>query len=165
MCGAGERSRFVAEQFAFQQVSRHGRAVHFQKCAMCARRKLVDQARENFFAGAAFAEHKHRNVDVGDQRSLRTDLAHRGAGGDEEYVVAQFFDFAGVRLLILAETLIDDGVEFCLLKGLGEVILRAEAHGLHDLAGIAHAGEHDDFHAGLHLAQLLEGLAGRRCRA
>ena len=125
---------------------------------MCTRRELVHEARENFFAGAAFPEHKHRDVDVGDQRSLRADLAHRGAGGHEEYVVAQFFDFTRVRLLILAETLIDDGVEFCLLKGLGEVILRAQAHGLDDLAGIAHAREHDDFHARLHLAQLLECL-------
>ena len=51
---------------------------------------------------------------------------------------------------------IDDGVEFGFLKRLGQIVLRAQLHGLHDFARIVDAGEHDDLHAGLHLAQLLQ---------
>ena len=67
---------------------------------MRARRQLVDEARENFFAGAALAEQQDGNIDVGDQRRLRADLAHRGAGGDEEDVVAKFFDFSAYVCLL-----------------------------------------------------------------
>ena len=98
------------------------------------------------------------NIDVGDQRGLRADLAHLRAGGDEENVVGEFFHFAAVSLLALAEAEIDDGVEFGFLKRLGQVILRAQLHGVHDFARVVDAGKHHDFDAGLDLAQLLERL-------
>ena len=71
---------------------------------------------------------------------------------------AEFFHFAAVSLFSLAEAEIDDGVEFRFLKRLGEIILRAQLHRVHDLARIVDAGQHDDLDAGLHLAQLLESL-------
>ena len=69
---------------------------------MRARRKLVDQASENFLAGATLAEQEHRDVDVRHQRSLRANLAHLRTGCDEEDVIGKLFDVAAVSLLSLA---------------------------------------------------------------
>ena len=113
---------------------------------------------EDFFAGTAFAQQQHRDIDIGDQRGLRADLAHLRAGGDEEDVFGEFLDFAAVGLLSLAETEIDDRIQFCFLKGLGEVVERAELHRMHDLARVVDAGQHHDFDAGLDLAQLFQSL-------
>ena len=79
-----------------------------------------------------------------------------GTGGDEEHIVTEFLDLSRISLLIFSQTLIDDGVEFRFLEGLGEVILRAQAHRLHNFASIADAGQHHDLDAGTHLAKLLE---------
>src|ERR1700739_705778 len=158
MCRTGEGARFITKQFAFQQVRRHCGAVHLEEGAVRARRELVNQPSENLFAGAAFAKQQDWNIDVRDQRGLRADLPHGRARGDEEYIVAEFLDFPGIRLLILAQALVDDSVEFGFLKRFGEVILGSEPHGLHDLARVADAGEHDDFHARPYLAELFEGL-------
>ena len=93
---SGEGALLVSEQFALQKVGGNGGAIHFQERAMGARRKLVDQASENFLAGAALAQQQHGNIDVRHQRGLRTNLAHLRAGGDEENVVGKLFDFAAV---------------------------------------------------------------------
>ena len=118
----------------------------------------MDQASENFLAGSALAEQQHGNVDIRDQRGLRANLAHGGAGRDEENVVGKLFDFAAVSLFSLAEAEIDDGVQFGFLKGLGEIILGAQLHGVHDFASVVDAGQHHNLDAGLKLAQLLESL-------
>src|ERR1019366_8165592 len=96
--GPGEGSRFVPKQFAFQQIGGYRRAVHFEEGAVGARREFVDQARQHFLAGTAFAEQKDGDVDIGDKRRLRANLLHRRAGRDEEYVVAKFFDLARITL-------------------------------------------------------------------
>ena len=118
----------------------------------------MDQAGKHFLAGTAFAEQQHGYINIRDQRGLRADLAHLGAGGDEKDVIAEFFDVAGIGLLIGAQALIDHGVQLCFLKWLGEIVMRAKTHGLHHLARVGHAGQHDHFHARLHLAQLLKRL-------
>ena len=158
MSRTGEGAGFIPKKFALQQVRWDRSAVHLEESAMCPWRKLMNQAPKNFFAGAAFSQQQDWNVDVRDQGGLRTDLPHGGTGSDEEHIVAEFLDFSRISLLILAETLIDDRIELGFLKGLGKVILRAETHGLDDFASVAYAGEHDDFHARTHLAELLEGL-------
>ena len=125
---------------------------------MGARRQLVDQPRHHFLARTAFAQHQHRNVDVRHQRSLGTKLAHYRAGGDKENFIADFFHFARIILLIGPQTLVDHGVQFALLKRLGQVIVRAQANCLYHLAGIADAGEHHNFNPGLQLPQLFQGF-------
>ena len=121
-------------------------------------RKLVNQPRQDFFAGSALPEQKHGNIDVRHQGSLGTDLAHGRTGRDEKDVVGKLFDFAAERLFALAEAEVEDGVEFGFLKRLGQIILRAELHRLHNLARIVDAGKHHDLRAGLHLAELFERL-------
>ena len=118
----------------------------------------MDQAPEDFLAGSALAQQQHRDIYICDQRGLGANLAHRGTGRDEEYVVRKFFDFAAVSLFSLAEAEVDDGVQFRFLKGLGEVVLRAQLHRVYYFASVIDAGQHDNFYAGLKLAQLLESL-------
>ena len=132
---------------------------------MRARRKLVDQARHHFFSGAAFSQHQHRNINVGHQRSLRTQLAHVGAGGYEENLVAEFFDFAGVVFLVGAEALVNDFIQLGLLKWLGDVVGRTQADGLHHFLGVVDAGQHHHFYAGLQLAQVLQRFQSVDSRA
>ena len=163
---AREGSRFVSEQFAFEQVGGHRGAVHFEESAVGARRKFMDQPRQHFLAGTAFTEQEDRDVDVGDERGLGADLLHRRAGSDEEHVVAKFLDIAGVGLTLgRADALPNDRVEFGFLERLGQIIDRAEAHRLHDFARVIHAGEHDNFQSRLELAQLVRESVARRCRA
>ena len=119
----------------------------------------MNQARQNFLARAAFAQQQNRNVNVRDQRGLRTDLLHCGAGGHEEHVVAKLFHFSRIAFILRgADALGDDGVEFGFLEWLGQVVGRAQAHGLHHFARVADAGKHDDFEAGLDLAKLFQSL-------
>ena len=61
-------------------------------------------------------------------------------------------------LLFLPQALVNDRVQLGFLKRLGQVILRAQAHGLHHLAGIADAGKHHHLQSRLLLPQLLERL-------
>src|SRR5581483_2567268 len=158
MSSSGERSRLIPEQFAFQQIRRHRGAIHFQEGAMCARRKLVNQSRQNLLTCSALAEQQDRDINIRHQRCLRADLAHCRTGCNEEHIIGQLLNFSGIILLVSAKALIDDGVQFRLLEGFGEVIVSAEPDGLHNLAGIADAGEHDDFDAWLQLTQLFQRL-------
>ena len=54
--GAGERPALVAEQLAFQQRLRDGRAVDRQERAATAAAMVVDGAGDQFLAGAALAQ-------------------------------------------------------------------------------------------------------------
>ena len=80
------------------------------------------------------------------------------AGRHEEHVFVKLFHLAGQILLVFSQTLVDDFVQFRLLKGLGQVIMRSQADGLHHFAGIANAGQHDYLHARKNLAHLLQSL-------
>src|SRR5579862_1340926 len=125
---------------------------------MSALGKFVDQAPEDFLAGSALTQKQHRDVNIGDERGLGANLAHGGTGRDEKNVLRKFFDFATVSLFSLAQTEIDDGIQFRFLKRLGQVVLSTQLHRVHYFAGIVDAGQHHNFDAGLKLAQLLESL-------
>src|ERR1700756_2095154 len=101
--------------------------------------ELVNQARENFFAGPTFAKKEHGNVKIGDQRGLGANLAQRGASGDKEYVIRDLLDFAAERLLALSEAEVDDRIQFGFLKWLGDGMLRGAVHCLPDLSRFGHA--------------------------
>ena len=82
-------------------------------------RKFVDQLRQNFLARAALSEQQNRNVYVGDQGRLGTDLAHGRAGGHEKDIIAEFFDLARIDRALLSQALIDYRIELGFLKRLG----------------------------------------------
>jgi len=51
---AGERALLVAEQLAFEQIQRNGRAIHFDEGASASRADVVNGARDQFLAGTRF---------------------------------------------------------------------------------------------------------------
>ncbi len=75
--GAGERAFFKTEKLAFQQRSGNSRAVHFYKRAIAPRRAVVNEARQNFFAGAAFAQNQYRNIQRGGAIDSLPNCLHR----------------------------------------------------------------------------------------
>ena len=68
--GAGKSAALVAEQFAFQQRFRDGRAVDRQERGLAAAAVLIDRPGHQFLAGPALAEDQHGHV-------LRRDAADR----------------------------------------------------------------------------------------
>src|SRR6266700_695200 len=118
----------------------------------------MNQPAQNFFTRATLAEQQYRDVDIRYQRRLRSDLPHGWTRGDEEDVVCQLFDFSAESLLAAAQAEIDDSIELRFFEGLGQVVLRAEFHGLNNFARVVDAREHHDLHSRLFLAQLAQRL-------
>ena len=119
MSGAGKCSSFITEQFALQQIAGNRGAIDFEESPVGARRKLVKQPGQHFFAGTTLAQEQNWNVYISYQGGLRTNLTHGRAGSDKKYVIAKFLDLTGISLLGGAQTLIDNCVEFSFLKRLG----------------------------------------------
>src|SRR5579871_6988464 len=118
----------------------------------------MNQSRQNFFARATFSKQQHGDVDVRNQSGLGTNLAHGRTGCDEENIFGKFLYFPEKTLFAIAKAEIDHRVQFRFLERFGQVVLGAEFHCLYNFACITHAGEHDDFHAGLLLTELLQCL-------
>ena len=51
----------------------------------------MNQPSQNFFAGATLTQQQNRNIDIRDQRRLRSDLPHRRTGRNKEHIVAKLF--------------------------------------------------------------------------
>src|SRR5205807_8543073 len=96
---AGKCSSLVTEQFALQQVARNGGTVDFEKRAVRALRQFMNQSCQHFLTRAALTQQQDRDINIGDQRSLGTDLPHGGASGAEEHVIAQLLPFPCIGLL------------------------------------------------------------------
>ena len=71
----GEGALLVAEQFALEQLGGYGTAVDRHEWACSARRSLVDGARNDFLAGAGFAQNQYVAVEFGDLANQAIDLA------------------------------------------------------------------------------------------
>jgi hypothetical protein len=112
---------------------------------------------DELLSGAAFPGDQHGGLGVGDLLDFRVDILHRRAFPDEivEGVTlgqlrAQLEDFP----LELAgfQSLGDNETELFDVERLRQVVSRAELHGLHGGFDGLGAGEHDDGHAGVLLA-------------
>src|SRR5438445_243319 len=136
----GESPGFITEQFTLQQVRGNGSAVDFQKCAVSARRKLMDEPGHHFLARTTLAQHEHRNVNVGDQGGLRPQLAHNGTRSHEERLVTDVFDLTGIVLLICTDALVYDCIKFSFLERVGNVIGCPKANRLHHFLSVIHPG-------------------------
>ena len=158
--GAGKRARLVTKQLALQQFAGHRRAVDLQEGAMRAIGILVDQMRQNFFAGAAFAQQQDREIEARHLHRMSAQLPHLRRGREEVNSFAHFDGFARARSARLgvfhAEA--QNLVHLFFLHRLGKVVLRAQAHGLRYFAGIAHARQHHDFGRRPSLANALQGF-------
>jgi hypothetical protein len=90
---AGERAFFVAEQFALQQRFGDRGAVDADVMFISAAAQAVQCARDQFLAGAAFAEDEHARVGRGHGADELAQFAHLGGLTDDLF---ERDDFAGL---------------------------------------------------------------------
>ena len=140
--GAGEGAALVAEQFGFEQGFRYRRAVLDHEGAVGARAGVVDGARQQFLAGAGFAQHQHRQVVARDPCGHFAHAVHRAAGGALDAVEAEG---AACALQLVRGALAQHrrgGAQFEVEAG-GFLLQRLR------LGGIAHGGQQVVRHPGL----------------
>jgi hypothetical protein len=85
--GAGEGTPLVAEQLGLDERLGNRAAVDGHERTVGARRSLVDGARAELLAGAAFAADEHRRARCGDLADGAKELAHHFARADHLFVV------------------------------------------------------------------------------
>ena len=74
---SGERAFLVAEQLRFDEIGRHGGAVHGHERFVTPRAPLVNRARDELLAGAGLAEDADARLARRDAIDLRHHAAHR----------------------------------------------------------------------------------------
>ena len=102
----GERSFFVPEQLAFEQVFGNRRAVDRDKRSARAVARIVQPPREQLFAGPACAEQHHRHIGVRDPLDRPGDLDHFGRSGDHPPEHAVVLAAARRKLAVFALDLV-----------------------------------------------------------
>ena len=146
--GAGERAFLVAEQRAFHQLARDRREVDRHKRRVGVDRLAMQQARQQFLAGAALAEHQHGGRQLGDLVHRLEHLLERGArAGDEvarrgiargvlqrEHVAIQVLALAGVA---------DQRAEHVGVGVLGQEVVGAEFDGADRRVDVGPGRGHD----------------------
>ena len=76
LMSAGKRSALVAEELRFEELLRKRRTVDGDEWAVPARRRLVDEPRDEFLPSSGFAPQKYRRIGWGDpQRVARARAA------------------------------------------------------------------------------------------
>jgi hypothetical protein len=90
--GAGERAAFVAEQFAFEQLLRDGRAIDGEERLGVAFAVMIDGAGDEFLTRAAFAGDERGGIGSGDLADEFEDLLHRFAATDDALLVIFGFE-------------------------------------------------------------------------
>ena len=87
--GPGEGAAFIAEQFGFQQLIRHGRAVNADEGLAGPFRLLMDQPGHHVLSGAAFSQNDHAAVGGCNGAYGLEHALHGRAVGDEPAVILQ----------------------------------------------------------------------------
>ena len=95
--GAGERAALVAEQLRFEQLIGQRRAVDGDERARAAPRRVVDEAGDDFLAGAGLAGQQHRGLGVRDARRLRQHVLPLLRLPDDAAMTAARLELAGQR--------------------------------------------------------------------
>ena len=91
--GSGERAAHVAKKFAFKQIARNRSAIDFDQGASRALAAFVNGARNQFFAGAGFAQNQHVGFTLGNQRNLIQHFFQRQTFADNVAEQSLLFDF------------------------------------------------------------------------
>ena len=167
--GTGEGAAFVAEEFVFDQAFGNGGAIQRDEGLLAARGKMMDGAREEFFAGAAFAEQQHGGIGGGDALDLLADFADGSVFADDaRKAVARGIFFAEDEIFaqqfLLAGGAVDEKFQVIEIDGFLEKIEGAFFHGGDGFFDGAECGEQNDRNGGVGLlgfAQHVEaGSAG-----
>ena len=111
-------------------------------------RELVDGARDDFLAGAAFAEQQHRGLGGRHARDLVVDLLHRGRAADQAAEAAHAAQLVAQRADLRAQLAAlrharEHRLQALQVDGLGEVVGGAEAQRLDRALDARVAGDED----------------------
>ena len=141
----------MAEEFGLDEVLRDGRAVDREERALGAERMLVDAARDEFLARAAFAGDEYGSIARGDLADRLQDFLHRFGAADDAFLVVGRIDErarglrGGREVAARGEGLVDERDELRLVERLHDVVVRAELHRL-DRGLRGAKGGHQDHH-------------------
>src|SRR5579862_531897 len=159
--GVGERTAFVPEQFAFQEIFGNRRAVERDEGPLGARAVVVNRLGNQLFARAALAGDQNRRLQWRDHRYGAQRRLHLGGTADDVFEAesgadfgTQSFDFAdqGGGL----DSTLDDEQKLVDIERLGDVVERAQLHGAHRRLHGLGGGEHNYLRGGRALFDLLE---------
>ena len=138
----------MAEQFAFEQRFGNGGAVDADVMRLAPQAQAVQRARDQFLAGAAFAENEHPRVGGGNGLNQFPQFAHFRRFADD---LVEAENFAGARAQrgifpqeLMAFGAARDRVEqFLRRERFGEIINRAGLDGFDGELGRRVGGEHE----------------------
>src|SRR5262245_21898434 len=162
LLGPRERALLEAEELALEQLRRQRGAVHLDEGLVASPRELEERPGHELLAGTALTAHEHRDVGVRDLLDDVANLLHLRvvAAEQEELGLRAGLPAQALHLLLerpLLERLLEGELELLHLEGLAQEIGGAEAHRLHDVAGLAVAREHHDGDLGEATLELGQG--------
>ena len=102
--GAGERTALVAEQLRLEQLVGQRRAVDGHERTVAAARRVMDEPRDDFLAGARLAGQEHRRLGVRDARGVREHVLPLLRLSDHAPLAGAGFELAGERGHLRLET-------------------------------------------------------------
>jgi hypothetical protein len=156
----GERSLFVAKEFALEKVFRNGRAIDGHKAPRPAVGRLVQPAGQNLFARAALAQQHHRGARVGHLLDGAADAQHVGVARDQTSQCVGMAHGLQPRVfglkLVQPERPFDREIEHLGLEGFGQKIVGAHGNGLERVGLSVLPGEHDHLGVGSRANDLLQ---------
>ncbi|HEY4056179.1 MAG TPA: hypothetical protein VGM39_06195 [Kofleriaceae bacterium] len=151
---SGERAAYVAEQFGLEQRFRYGAAVDGDERFLAARTAIVNEARDELFAGSTLARDEHRRRMPGDFAREVDGTEQRGASPNDgtaaphaRELLLEALDLGAQLLafrrlpnaqdeLFSAERLLDVVVGAALHRGDRRVGVAVGAHGDHEAAAV-----------------------------
>src|ERR1700676_2646379 len=160
---ASEGALFESEQLGFQQFSGQRSAIDLDKSLAAARGSHVNHARNHFLAYSALSVNEHRDVHRRNLENLLADAHHLRTCGQEADIFRDRVAILPERLvfrpkLLFLPALQDRYIEFGFFERFGQVILRAQANGLHHGPYLIRTGQHDDVERPVDLHQLFQRL-------
>ena len=143
---AGVSAAFVAEQFAFQQRLRDGRAIHRDERLVGAFAVLVNRPRHQFLARAGFAANEHGDGSGGHTPDFLVDGLHGAAVADDGGLGGVgFAHFQWLGHEAAAGHGFGDEIEqFAHIKRFEEIVVGAKLGGFNGGFGRAESSHHDD---------------------
>src|SRR5208282_333882 len=131
--GSGERSFFVAEKFALQQILGDGGAVDFYKWTGSAARFFVDGAGDEIFANSALSAQENRGIGGRNALHGSENLLHFLADGDDVGMAVLLAERFTQRAVLLAQArviklLVHDHSHFGERERLEDVVAGSRFH-------------------------------------
>ncbi|MCY1535923.1 hypothetical protein D9M68_713500 [compost metagenome] len=161
---AGERARFMAEEFAFDDAFRQGSAVDRDERPVAAAAQAMQRRGHDLFARPGFAFDQDVHIRVRDMAQRLLDALHgRGCADERDFVglhrergLAQAAIFQ--HQMALFRGMRDRCDQPVGRVGLGQEIVGAVLHALHGGRDVSVAGDEDDGNVGIDVAHAAEQL-------